>query len=62
MGKSDYRLMQPQTSTFLTALDSKHVITPLPRSAWFICKLLIISRILEYDENYINLSMLKLLI
>ena len=29
LGKSDYPLMQPQTPTFLTTLDNKHVKTPL---------------------------------
>ena len=28
--KSDYKLMQPRTPTFLTTLDIKHVKTPLP--------------------------------
>ena len=30
LGKSDYKLMQPRTPTFLTTLDSKHVKAPLP--------------------------------
>ena len=30
LAKLVYQVMQPQTPTFLTTLDSKHVKTPLP--------------------------------
>ena len=30
LSKSDFQLMQPQTPTYLTTLNSKHLKTPLP--------------------------------